>query len=121
MLHTWATLYTLIHNRRKIKMITITYENFMAALALFTALCVASGWLIKIIKGVKKPTADINGKLDNDNKRIKYLEDKDKYNAEAIKLLMRSELAILGHLSTNNNSGDMKKVENDIRDFLLNY
>lgn len=101
-------------------MITITYENFMMLLAGFTACCVAGGWLIKIIKGIKKPAEDVNTKLDSDNRRLKYLEEKEKYNAEAIKLLMRSELAILGHLSTNNNSGDMKKVEHDLREFLLN-
>ena len=29
-------------------MIMITYDKLMAALGLFTALCIAGGWLIKI-------------------------------------------------------------------------
>lgn len=101
-------------------MITITYEKFMMALGLFTALCVAGGWLIKIIKGIKQPSVNVMKMLDNDNKEIKRLKDQMDYNSKSIKLLMRSELAILGHLSTNNNTGEMSKVEKDIQAFLLN-
>lgn len=101
-------------------MITITYEKFMMALALFTALCVAGGWLIKIIKSLKKPADDVNTKLARDFEKINKLESQQEYNGKAIKLLMRGELAILGHLSTENNIGDMAKVEADIQEFLLN-
>lgn len=101
-------------------MITITYEKFMMALGLFTALCVAGGWLIKIIKGIKQPSMNVMKMLDNDNKRIQRLEERQDYNNKAIKLLMRSELAILGHLATNNNTGEIAKVERDIQEFLVN-
>ena len=97
----------------------ITYEKFMAALGLFTALCIAGGWLIKIIKGLKKPADDVNTKLDNDNKRIKDLEDQYKYISSAIGVLMRCDLVILGHLRTNNNTGQMADMEKDIQDFLI--
>lgn len=101
-------------------MITITYEKFMMALGLFTALCVAGGWMIKIVRGIKQPSVNVMKMLDSDNKRIKRLEEQMDYNSKSIKLLMRSELAILGHLSTNNNTGEMSKVEKDIQAFLLN-
>ena len=104
----------------------ISYERFMAALALFTALCIAGGWLIKIIKGLKKPSDDtkekidtVNKLLDNDNKRIKELEDQLKYISSAIGVLMRCDLVILGHLRTNNNTGQMTKMEKEITDFLV--
>lgn len=107
-------------------MITITYEGVMACLALFTAACVAGGWLLKIIKGLKKPSDDtkeqlgaVNQKLDNDNKRIKELEDELKYISNAIGVLMRCDLVILGHLRTDNNTGQMKKMEEEITDFLV--
>lgn len=100
-------------------MITITYANFMAALGLFTALCVAVGWVIKIIKAFKKPGDDINTKLDNDNKRLKELEDQYKYISSAIGVLMRCDLVILGHLRTNNNTGQMADMEKDIQNFLI--
>lgn len=101
-------------------MITITYEKFMMALGLFTALCVAGGWLIKIIRGIKQPSVNVMKMLDSDNKRIKRLEEQMDYNSKSIKLLMRSELAILGHLATNNNTGEIAKVERDIQEFLVN-
>lgn len=56
-------------------MITITYESAMAFMAFFTAMCVAGGWLLKIIKGLKKPSEDVHEKLDRDNKRLNALEE----------------------------------------------
>ena len=101
-------------------MITITYENLMMILALFTALCVAGGWLLKIIKGIRKPAEDVHSKLHNDNERIKRLRKEMDYNNDAIKLLMRSEMAILGHFQYGNNTGELKKAKTDIENFLLN-
>lgn len=101
-------------------MVTITYENLMMMLALFTALCVAGGWLLKIIKGLKQPAESVNERLERDFKRLNQLEEQQDYNSKAIRLLMRSELAILGHLATNNNTGEIAKVETDIQEFLLN-
>lgn len=107
-------------------MIEITYDKVMAALALFTAACVAGGWLLKIIKGLKKPADDVksnfelvNQKLDNDNKRIKELEDQLKYISSSISILMRCDLVILGHLRTDNNTGQMQDMEHEITEFLV--
>ena len=107
-------------------MIELTYENAMAVLALFTAACVAGGWLLKIINALKKPSEDtktqfglVNQKLDNDNKRIKELENQLKYISNAVGVLMRCDLVILGHLRTNNNTGQMTKMEQEITDFLV--
>lgn len=99
-------------------MITITYEKVMAALGLFTAACVAAGWVIRIINGLKKPADDINSKLDSDNKRIKKLEDDMDYITDSISILMRCNLVMLGHMRTNNNSGRMAEMENEIQEFL---
>lgn len=100
-------------------MITITYEKFLAVCAGFTVVCVAIGWLIKIVKAVKKPADDVHEKLDNDNRRLKELEDQYKYISSAIGVLMRCDLVILGHLRTNNNTGQMTAMEKDIQDFLI--
>ena len=101
-------------------MITITYENFMAALALFTALCVSVGWLLKIYKGVRKPADDVNKKLDRDNKRLIALEEDSRYFDNSIKLLLRSQLSVLAYLKTNGNTQEITTLENDIKEFLLN-
>lgn len=100
-------------------MITITYEKVMALLAFFTAFCVAGGWLIKIIKGLKKPSDDINEKLDNDNKRIKELESQFRFVLKAISLLLQDDLVILNHLRTDNNTGEMASQESKVQEFLI--
>ena len=95
------------------------YEQVMAVLAMFTALCVAGGWLIKIIKGLKKPSDTVMEMLDRDNKRLRKLEDQWDYIDKAISLLMESQLAMLGHLETDNNTGNMAKARQDIEKFLI--
>lgn len=101
-------------------MITITYENFMAALALFTAMCIAGGWLIKIIKGLKKPSDDVHTMLDNDNIRLKALEGNYKYLVESNNLVIRTLFVILGELAVNNDAdGKIKQAQDKINDFLI--
>ena len=95
------------------------YEQVMAVLAMFTALCVAGGWLIKIVKGLKKPSDTVMEMLDRDNKRLRKLEDQWDYIDKAISLLMESQLAMLGHLETDNNTGNMAKARQDIEKFLI--
>lgn len=100
--------------------------GFLAICGGFTTVCVAVGWLIKIFKAMKKPGNDIHealdnhGKmLDNDNKRIRELEDQLNYISSSIGVLMRCDLVILGHLRTNNNTGQMSKMETEIQEFLI--
>ena len=51
------------------------FNAFLAGCAAFTCVCVAGGWFLKIVKGVRQPAVNLYEKLDNDNKRIKRLED----------------------------------------------
>ena len=92
----------------------------------FSSICVAVGWLVKIIKGVKKPSDDVkerfkttDEKLDNDNKRIKELEDRTATIMKAISLLLQDDIAILEHLRTNNATGKMAEQERKVQDFLI--
>lgn len=97
----------------------ITLDVLLKICAGFTAICVAGGWLIKVIKAAKKPADDVMTKLDNDNKRIKKLEDDSQYIMRAIAILLRVDLAMLGHMKTNNNSGEMDEAEREIQTFLI--
>ena len=85
--------------------------GFIAICGGFSTICVAIGWLVKVIKAAKKPK--------DDNKRIKELEDQTKYISSAIGVLMRCDLVMLGHLRTNNNTGQMAAMETEIQDFLV--
>ena len=93
--------------------------GFVAVCVGFSSVCVAGGWVLKIIKGIKKPSEDINTKLDNDNKRIKALEDQSAFILKAISLLLQDDLAILEHLRTDNNTGKMAEQEAKVQDFLI--
>ena len=78
-------------------------------------------YIYKGMKFAKKPAEDVNAKLERDFKRINELEERQDYNCKSIKLLMRSEMAILKHLQSGNSTGEMSKVEKDIKEFLLNH
>lgn len=101
-------------------MITITYEKLMSALALFTALCVAAGWLIKIVKAIEKPSDDIHKKLDSDNKRIKALEDAVAELMKVHPMLLRANYVMLKHMRTNNSTGEIAEQEEAINEYLFN-
>ena len=106
-------------------MITITWQQligyFVAACAGFATICVAVGWLIKIVKAVKKPGTDINEKLDRDNKRINNLEDDIDYIKKTQTQLLQVCLVILDELKKNNDvDGVIQKTEEDMHKFLIN-
>lgn len=74
---------------------------------------------MKIIKGLRKPSIDVNEKLDNDNKRIKALEDQSAFILKAISLLLQDDMVILNHLRTTNNTGEMAEQEKKVQEFLI--
>ena len=92
--------------------------GFLAVCVGISSVCAAGAWIIKIIKGLKKPSLDVNEKLDNDNKRIKSLEENTGFILKAISLLLQDDLVILKHLRTSNNTGKMEKQENKVQEFL---
>ena len=61
----------------------------------------------------------VDDKLNNDNKRIKDLEEANKFMYKAISLLLQDDLAILEHLRTDNNTGKMAEQERKVQDFLI--
>lgn len=62
---------------------------------------------------------DIDDKLDKDNRRIKDLEDANKFMYKAISLLLQDDIAILEHLRTNNSTGKMAEQEQKVQEFLI--
>ena len=111
-------------------MITLTWQTillgFLAVCGGFTTVCVAGGWFIKIVKSLKKPSDDIKGrldtqdkKLDNDNKRIHELETQFGFVLKAISLLLQDDLVLFNHLRTDNNTGEMAKQESKVQEFLI--
>lgn len=86
----------------------------------------ASVYVTKAVKKVLKPMTDLKEEvqrhseyLDNDNKRLKKMEDTIEDMRKAQRLLLRSQLTVLEHLETNNATGKMAKSRQDINDFLI--
>ena len=93
---------------------TITLGQIAAVIAFVVALYGGIKYLKKEIKEaisemLKDEFKSVDEKLDNDNKRIKDLEDANKFMYKAISLLLQDDLAILEHLRTNNSTGKMAK------------
>lgn len=97
----------------------LTLDVFLKICAGFTAMCVAGGWLIKIIKAAKKPADEVHDKLDTNGKKIKNLEEEIAFITDSIAMLMRCDLVMLGHMRTNNNTGQIAKMESEIQNFLI--
>ena len=96
----------------------ITVDTVLKILGMFTAACVAGGWLVKIVKALKKPSDDVNTKLDRDNKRLNKLEDEMDYLKNAMSMSLQCSLVMLGHMRTNNNTGEITRQESELQEFL---
>lgn len=100
-------------------MITLTWTMILQFLGGFTACCVAGGWLIKIVRAVKKPSEDMKNKIESEEDKLEEAEEDLNYLKNATALLLRSNFVILGHLMTNNNTGEMNKIYKEMRDFVI--
>lgn len=102
----------------------ITLGQVAAVVAFIVALYGGIKYLKKELKDaitemLKDQFKSVDDKLDNDNKRIKDLEDANKFIYKAISLLLQDDIAILEHLRTNNATGKMAAQEKKVQDFLI--
>lgn len=104
---------------------TVSIDLVLKICAGFSSVCVAVGWLIKIIKGIKKPKDDIDDKLQRDcdkinehDKEMKVLKNDMEYLKESLRLLMENDKVVLEHMRTNNATGDIAQREKATFDFL---
>lgn len=102
----------------------ITLGQVAAVIAFVVALIGGVKYLKKEVKDaisemLKDEFKSVDDKLDKDNKRIKDLEDANKFMYKAISLLLQDDLAILEHLRTNNSTGKMAEQEKKVQEFLI--
>lgn len=91
----------------------------MTTILAFCAILVAIWSAYKVIKEARQPSeerlkrlSDVEEHLDNDNKRLKDLE-------EATKLNLKAQLAIIDHLTTGNHTEQLKGVKEEIHEYLI--
>ena len=95
---------------------TITSAQILAFCAFVTAL-----WGVwKIVKELKKPNDDLKNKvaqhdllLDNDNKRLKDIEDSNR-------MILQCLLVIINHDITGNGIEKMKSARDELQEYLIN-
>lgn len=114
-----------IQESEGVYLITVTWQSalvwVLAACGGFSTICVAVGWLIKIIKGLRKPSKDVHDMLDNDNKRLKALEEKMADLDKTQPLILRALYVICEELKRGNDvNGSISKQQDEINDYLFN-
>lgn len=95
---------------------TITSNQIMGFCSL-----VALIWGVwKIVKEIKKPSDDLkklvdkhSAMLDNDNQRLKVIEESSKRTLQCL-------LIIINHDITGNGIEQMKEARNDLQEYLIN-
>lgn len=102
----------------------ITLAQIAALIAFIVALYGGVKYLKKELKDaitemLQDEFKSVDEKLDSDNRRIKDLEDQNKFIYKAISLLLQDDLAILEHLRTDNNTGKMAEQEQKVQQFLI--
>lgn len=99
---------------------------------LFITACAALGTISgavvvikKVIDYFKKPDKDRDADikrhaemLDNDNKRIKYLEERDRQRDKLDRLVVKSMHALLSHELDGNHTDALKETKKDIEDYI---
>lgn len=101
----------------------ITLEQVAAFLVFIGGLYGGVKYLKKELKDailsmLKGQFDDIDEKFEADDDRIKKLEDQSAFLFKAISLLLEDDIAILEHLRTSNNTGNMTKQEDKVHKFL---
>lgn len=86
----------------------------------------AGAIVISLIKWLRKPdnTRDETLQrheqlLDNDNRRLKALEEGQLEMQEANKVLMKSMLALMSHAIDGNHMDELKKTRDDLQEYLI--
>lgn len=95
---------------------TITSEQILGFCGLVTAI-----WgVIKIIREIKKPSEDLKKKvqhhdelLNNDNERLKDIEQSNK-------LILNCMFVLINHDLTGNGIDKMKEARDELQEYLIN-
>ena len=82
--------------------------------------------IVSFIKWIQKPDTPRDEKLkkhdellDNDNKRLKYLEEKQIETDDAYKILLKSMLAMMSHELDGNHTNELKKAKDELQEYLI--
>ena len=101
-----------------------------SALWVTLGVLVAVGVIVKLafdliikFKELRKPRVNdeqtIHDKLQSDDERLTVLENTTKKQDQELKLLLRSQMAIIHHMVDGNNTVKLKEAQDDIEEYLI--
>lgn len=91
----------------------ITLGNIIQIGSVITALILLYKNATKPVKTFTKRVEDLETHLDNDNKRLKILE-------EDIRMILKATRVLVMHSVSNNETGELKKIQEEIDEYLIN-
>lgn len=91
----------------------ITLGELVTAAAFITLLVTYIKNALKPLNDFTKRIDDIEAHQDNDNKRLKQLE-------EETRLILKATLVLVKHGEDNNHTGELAQMEKNINEYLLN-
>lgn len=100
----------------------LSFAQYQSTIIVILAVCAAIvvvGNTIKTIKEWRKPRMDVERCLKQDNDRIDRLEKKEKEHEKEFSLILRSQMVMLQHMVTGDHVDDLKKLQNEINQFLI--
>ena len=101
----------------------MTFTVSVASVVAVASAIVTVYGAIKVIAEMKKkaeqPMADVNKKLDRDKKRLDKLEDSFDDLKKDNEITLTALKVIINHLRTDNNTGAMQKLEEEIDSYLI--
>lgn len=86
----------------------------------------AGAIIIGIIRWMRKPDTTRDERLkrhdemfDNDNKRLKVLEEHQAETDEAMRVMMKSMLALMSHELDGNHHEELERARDDLHEYLI--
>jgi hypothetical protein len=87
----------------------------------------AGAVVIAVIKAIRKPDTERDDKLkkhdellDNDNKRLKALEERQTEMEKSQRLLLKGMEALMRHAIDGNNKEQLQKESDNLHDYIFN-
>lgn len=104
----------------------VTAAGVLKICGLIVAIGGALLYLIRAIKTLTQPIADIKATLERhetylerDKQRLDKLEQEVEQNQDSTKLILKSITAMLAHMETGNHTKQMAAIRTDIERYLI--
>lgn len=91
----------------------ITIGQVLEFGSVLTAIILLYQKAAKPVKTFDTRVRDLESHLDNDNRRLKVLE-------EDTKMILKATRVLVAHEVSHNESGELKKVQDEIDEYLIN-